>query len=102
MNWNDEIRSEKDIEDIVFQYNSGIGIKTLAENWSCSTAKIIYILKKAGVYCKVKRLDPKIPGERCWIMNDKGEIEEVRTCYDTPRYIPKWDKNPDDKDEEEY
>ena len=97
MNWNEK---NIDIKELIRQYNNGIDIEDLAFYWGCCEATIINRLKKAGVYCKVKKLDPKIPGERYWIMNDNDEIEEVRTCYDVPRFLPKWDKNPDDEEEE--
>lgn len=89
-----------DIEELIRQYNEGLSVKDLAQIWNCNEETIKSRLKSAGVYVKIKKLDRKIPGERYWIMNDSGEIEEIRTCYDVPRFIPKWDKNADDEDEE--
>lgn len=49
---------------------------------------------------KIKRLNRKIPGERILVpSNDPDyEWEEVRTCYDTADFLPKYDDNPDDED----
>lgn len=49
---------------------------------------------------KIKRLGRKIPGERLLIKsNDLDyEFEEVRTCYDNPRFLPKYEDNEDDED----
>lgn len=56
--------------------------------------------KKRKKQDKIKRLDRKIPGRRILIPCDDGEHEweEVRTCYDKLRFLPKRDKNPDDDD----
>ncbi len=48
----------------------------------------------------IKRLGKKIPGERILVKSSDPdyEYEEVRTCYDKPTYLPKYDENPDDED----
>ena len=48
----------------------------------------------------IKKLGRRIPGERVIVKSSDPDYdyEEVRTCYDTAAYLPRWDNNPDDED----
>lgn len=49
---------------------------------------------------KIKKLGSKIPGERLIIKSNDPDydFEEVRTCYDNPRFLPRYEDNEDDED----
>lgn len=49
---------------------------------------------------RIKKLGRRIPGERVIVKSSDPDYdyEEVRTCYDTATYLPRWDNNPDDED----
>ena len=49
---------------------------------------------------RIKKLGRRIPGERVIVKSSDPDYdyEEVRTCYDTAEYLPRWDNNPDDED----
>lgn len=47
---------------------------------------------------KNKKLNKELPGGRYLIMDKDGNTEEVRSCYDPPVRLPKWDNDDDDED----
>ncbi|MBQ2622342.1 MAG: hypothetical protein IJF84_13465 [Thermoguttaceae bacterium] len=89
-----------DLKKLIRQYRRGGTIEDLAWFWNCSEETIRRKLKEAGESRPSIKLDPKIPGERDWILNKNNQIEEIRTCYDTPCELPEWDYNPDDEQED--
>lgn len=95
--WNE---AKINLKELIRQYQDGTSIEDLAWTWNCSEDTIRRKLKELGESRPSIRLDPKIPGERDWILNEKNQIEEVRTCYDTARELPDWDYNEDDEQEE--
>ena len=48
----------------------------------------------------IKRLGRRVTGQKILVPSSDPnyEFEEVRTCYDNPRFLPKYDRNEDDED----
>ena len=95
--WNDLQIDEK---LLYRQYRDNTDIRILADFWHCSESAIKYKLKTMGACRPRIKLDPEIPGERDWILNEKNQIAEIRTCYDTPKELPDWEYNEDDEQED--